>query len=59
MSDIVDRLRAVAAMDLRTGGFLAHTLDTAKEAADEIERLRADNERLREEMRGYDVGRWK
>ena len=39
MSDVVERLRAVAAMDLRTGGFLAHTLDTAAEAAVLIERL--------------------
>lgn len=41
MSDIVERLREVAAMDLRTGPILAHTLDTAKEAACEIERLDA------------------
>lgn len=38
--NLVKRLRAVAGMDLRTGGFLAHTLDTAAMAADEIERLR-------------------
>ena len=38
-TDRLERLYAVAAMDLRTGGFLAHTMDTAKEAATEITRL--------------------
>lgn len=39
--DIVERLLDVAAMDLRTGGFLAHTMDTAAMAAAEIKRLRS------------------
>lgn len=39
--DIVERLRQVSNMDLRTGAFLAHTFDTAAQAADTIERLRA------------------
>ena len=43
MTDIVERLRAISLVDLRAGPILAHTLDTAREAADEIERLRADN----------------
>lgn len=40
-TDIVERLKAMAAMDLRAGPILAHTLDTAGEAANEIERLLA------------------
>jgi hypothetical protein len=48
VSDIVERLLAVAAMDLRTGPILAHTLDTAQEAAATIERLTAELERLRD-----------
>ena len=40
MTDIVTRLKAVAAMDLRTGPILAHTLDTAQQAADDIEKMR-------------------
>lgn len=50
MSNIVERLRAVAAMDLRTGGFLAHTLDTAKKAAAEIERLTGEMSYLSDEV---------
>jgi hypothetical protein len=42
VSDIVKKLRDVAAMDIRVS-FLAHTMDTAKEAADEIERLQREN----------------
>lgn len=41
MNDITERLAAVAAMDVRTGGIPAHTVDTAIEAKAEIEGLRA------------------
>lgn len=39
MNAIVERLRAVAATNFLTGPILAHTMDTAREAADEIEKL--------------------
>ncbi len=42
MADIVELLEAVAAMDLRTGPILAHTLDTAAEAAKTIKSLRRE-----------------
>lgn len=32
-----ERLRAIAAMNFRTGPILAHTLDTAREAADALD----------------------
>lgn len=37
MTDLVKRLLAISLMDLRTGGFLAHTMDTALEAARALE----------------------
>ena len=40
MTDIVERLLAIANMDLRTGPFLAHTFDTAEQAAGDIKYLR-------------------
>lgn len=43
--DIVTRLRQIADHDWRVS-FLAHTSDTAKEAADEIERYRTYTEKL-------------
>lgn len=43
VTDIVTRLRALATKDILAGTYDA---DTAAEAADEIERLRADNLRL-------------
>lgn len=44
--ELVKRLHAIANMDLRTGPFLAHTFDTAAEAADKIPRLSAEIKRL-------------
>ena len=38
--ELIERLRQVANGDIRVGPFPAHTLDTAADAADEIERLR-------------------
>lgn len=43
MSDLVERLRQIGEHDWRVS-ILAHTPDTANEAADELTRLRADHE---------------
>ena len=39
--NILERLRDIAGMNLRSGGLPAHTIDTAAEAINEITRLRA------------------
>lgn len=42
LDELLRRLKSVADMDLRTGGFVAHTMDTAAEAIQALTRLRAE-----------------
>jgi len=54
MTDIIERLRLVNACAAGCGGRCSECPDTvAREAADEIERLRAERDRLREALRWF------